>query len=263
MRVEPAAPQTVVDGSAEGVAALAALDPSLPSLAYAGDLSAEAIRAAPEVVITDSNRRRVLVPSRMAQNAGMTLAADEEPSVDAAVLNPFMDRGSDAQTVAVYSGIASVRAESSPGYPQFPERRPFAALDGDTATQWQADRALTADRHVLDVRFDAPRDVDHIDLLPYDDRGAEARAVDIAGRRYRLAARLEPAGARAARRERPQRAARDAPRGRTAHRGRDPRDPHPGRDGARGAAPARAGRARAPRRDGRRPDLPLPAHHRR
>ena len=186
VRVEPATPQTVVDGSAEGVAALAAMEPSASSLAYAGDLSADAIRAAPEVVITDSNRRRVLVPSRMAQNAGMTLAADEEPSVDAAVLNPFVDRGSDAQTVAVYDGIAGVRAESSPGYPQFPERRPFAALDGDPATQWQADRALTADRHVLDVRFKAPRDVEYVDVLPYDDRGAEARAVDIGGRRFPL-----------------------------------------------------------------------------
>ena len=49
-------------------------------------------RRAPEVVITDSNRRRVLVPSRLAQNAGPTLAADEEPSVDAAVLDPFAAR---------------------------------------------------------------------------------------------------------------------------------------------------------------------------
>ena len=38
-------------------------------------------RGGDEVVITDSNRRRVLVPSRLAQNAGPTLSAAEEPSV--------------------------------------------------------------------------------------------------------------------------------------------------------------------------------------
>ena len=74
---------------------------------------------------------------------GQTLAADEAPSVDAAVLDPFA-RGSDAQTVAVYSGVRDVSAPSSPGYPQFPERRPFAAIDGDVRTHWQADRALDA-----------------------------------------------------------------------------------------------------------------------
>ena len=82
-------------------------------------------------MITDSNRRRVLVPSRLAQNAGPVLSASEEPSVDAAVLNPFAALGPDAQTVAVHDGIAAVTAPSSPGFPQFPENRPFAALDGD------------------------------------------------------------------------------------------------------------------------------------
>ena len=135
-------------------------------------------------MITDSNRRRVLVTSRLAQNAGPVLAADETPSVDAAVLNPFPEQGSDAQTVAVYEGIKGVSAPSSPGFPQFPEHRPFAALDGDPATHWQADRALTADLHTLDVTFERPRDVPYVDLLPYDDARAKVVAVEIAGRRY-------------------------------------------------------------------------------
>ena len=45
----------------------------------------------------------------------------------------------------------SVRADFSPGFAQFPERRPFAALDGDPSTAWLADRALATDRHHLDV----------------------------------------------------------------------------------------------------------------
>ena len=183
VRVEPERPDVVVDGSAEGLAALASLG-GLPrsGLAYAGDLAPDEIAAAREVVVTDSNRRRVLVPSRLAQNAGPVLAADEEPSVDAAVLTPFDDP--DAQTVARYRGIAGVRAESSPGFPQFPENRPYAALDGDRRTAWLADRALTPDRHVLTVEFEAPRDVPSLRLLPYNDRRATVTAVEVNGRRF-------------------------------------------------------------------------------
>lgn len=199
VRVEPEQPSLVVDGSAEGLAALAAFEGAGGAgpagvgvglagggLAYAADLAPDAIAAASEVVITDSNRRRVLVPSRLAQNAGTVLAASEEPSVDAAVLNPFPDRGAAAQTVAVYEGIEAVTAPSSPGFPQFPENRPFAALDGNTATHWQADRALTPDRHALSVTFGSSRDVKTIELLPFNDRRATVTAVEVQGRRFAI-----------------------------------------------------------------------------
>ena len=51
------------------------------------------------------------MPSRLVQNAGPVLAADEEPSVDAAVLDPFA-KGPDAQTVAVYGG--GIKGVSAP-----------------------------------------------------------------------------------------------------------------------------------------------------
>lgn len=209
VRVEPERPSLVVDGSAEGLAALAAFEgagaagavgvggdaggtagASLAGggLAYAADLAPDAIAGASEVVITDSNRRRVLVPSRLAQNAGPVLAASEEPSVDAAVLNPFPDRGAAAQTVAVYEGIEAVTAPSSPGFPQFPENRPYAALDGNTATHWQADRALTPDRHTLTITFEAPRNVKTVELLPFNDRRATVTEVEVQGRRFAVEA---------------------------------------------------------------------------
>ncbi len=196
VRVEPPDPELVVDGSAEGLAAISA---DLSSAAYAADTTTAALRRAKEVVITDSNRRRVLVTSRMAQNAGPVLAADEVPSVDAAVLNPFPERGSDAQTVAVYDGIKGVSAPSSPGFPQFPENRPFAALDGDPATHWQADRALTADLHTARGHLRAPprRPVRRPAALrrpPREgDRGRDRRT-PVSG-----AQRVEPAQARSAR----------------------------------------------------------------
>ena len=185
VRVEADAGATVVDGSADGIAGLAAFGAlGTGRLAFAGDASAAEVRRADEVVISDSNRRRVLAAARMAQNRGATLAADDPFSPDAAVVDLFPERGADSQTVAVYDGIRHVRAPFSPAYSQFPERRPFAALDGDERTHWQADRALTEDRHWLEVGFDAPRDVEEIDVLPYSDRRARVVAVRVGARRF-------------------------------------------------------------------------------
>ena len=162
VRVLPRAGATVVDGSAQSVAGLAgfgALRTDRP-LRYAADLDPAAMRSlaagGAAFVIGDSNRRRVFVSSRPRGDAGWTVPAAETFSEDAAQLDPFPDRGTDAQTVAVVGGVASVRADFSPGFAQFPERRPFAALDGDPSTAWLADRALARDRHRLEIRFTAP-----------------------------------------------------------------------------------------------------------
>ena len=102
--------------------------------------------------------------------------------------------------MAAYDGARYLRMPFSPAYSQFPERRPFAAFDGDPATHWQADRALEEARHWLEIGFDAPRDVGAIELLPYSDRRAKVTAVEVAGRTFPVAPGLEPARARPARR---------------------------------------------------------------
>jgi hypothetical protein len=190
VRVLPRAGATVVDGSAQALADLAGFGALRTdrALRYAGDLDARALRAAARAsasfVVSDSNRRRVFVAARLRGNTGWTVPAAEGFSEDAAQLDPFPDRGTDAQTVAVLRGVASVRADFSPGFAQFPERRPFAALDGDTSTAWLADRALATDRHHLDIRFTAPRDVDHVDLMPYDDSRGRVDRVAVNGRTF-------------------------------------------------------------------------------
>src|SRR3954447_6579923 len=105
VRVERRGPISVVDGSADGIADLAglgALRPSAP-FTYAADYSPAQVRAAARgggtVVISDSNRRRVFVVSRMQQNRGAPRPAGEPISEDAATLDPFPERGRDAQTV--------------------------------------------------------------------------------------------------------------------------------------------------------------------
>src|SRR5439155_10194895 len=110
-------------------------------------------------------------------NRGPTLAAADAFSPDAAIPDAFPARGPDAETVAVLDGVAYLRSPSSPAFPQFPERRPFAAFDGDPATHWQADRALNEARHWLEVGFTATRDVAYVDLLPYSDRRGRVTAV--------------------------------------------------------------------------------------
>jgi hypothetical protein len=200
VRVEPDRPTVVVDGSAPALAGLAAFG-SLRrgALVYAGDLGTPQVRAAAargsEVVVSDSNRRRVMVVSRLRQNTGATLGPGDPISEDSAVLNPFADRGTDGQTVAVLHGARSLFAPFSPGYSQFPEHRPFAAFDGDPRTFWLADSALRPDRHWVEIEFVKPLDISTVEVMPYNDAGATTDSVELNGRRFGLKPgwnRLEP-----------------------------------------------------------------------
>jgi arabinofuranan 3-O-arabinosyltransferase len=189
VRVLPQGPQTLVDGSAEtltGLAALGGLDADRP-LAYAADRSAGELRAAAragaDIVIGDGNRRRVIVASRARQEVGPTLTADDQIPADAAVLDP-LEAGSRAQTVAEYDGIRSVRDDPLPGVTQFPEHRPFAAIDGDPSTSWIAPGHVDFERNWIEVELDAPHDVPYVDLLPHADSLGRTAQVEIAGRRY-------------------------------------------------------------------------------
>jgi arabinofuranan 3-O-arabinosyltransferase len=171
VRIEPQAPATVVDGAAAGVGDLASFGglPRERPLLYAGDLDSGAIQRAAaaggEVVVTDSNRRRAFVASRPRQSYGWTLPASVPLSSDAALLDPF-DRGSEAQTVAEYEGISSIRAPYSPQIAQFPEHRPFAAFDGNLGTAWIAEAELDDARHFVEATLPAPRSIPHVDVLP-------------------------------------------------------------------------------------------------
>ncbi|HEX5923539.1 MAG TPA: alpha-(1-_3)-arabinofuranosyltransferase family protein [Baekduia sp.] len=191
VRVLPQAGPVIVDGGAGGIAALAAfgvLDPDR-ALSYAPDLGAAGIRAAARpgatVVISDANRRRAFLASRSRGQVGPTLPVGEGISADGAILDPWL--GAPAfETVQQLAGVASVTAPASPQVTQFPERRPFAAVDGDPSTAWLADRALERPRHRLTVTFDAPRDVPAIDLMPYSDSRGRVEEVVVAGRRFRV-----------------------------------------------------------------------------
>jgi hypothetical protein len=192
VQVLPDGPETIVDGSAPtlmGLAALGGLDPARP-LFYAADRAPAQLRAAAEagaeLVIGDSNRHRVGVPAQTRQEAGPTVAAGEELPPGSAELQPFPDAGMDERTVAVYEGIRGVREDVLPSVRQFPEQRPFAALDGDEGTSWVAPDHPDESRHWLEVTFTGPRDVGAIELVPHADPRGRTTAVAIAGRSFRL-----------------------------------------------------------------------------
>ncbi|MGH2857452.1 MAG: alpha-(1-_3)-arabinofuranosyltransferase domain-containing protein, partial [Solirubrobacteraceae bacterium] len=193
VRIEPASQPTVVDGSAQGIADIAALDelPASRPLFYAGDETAQTIRgqaaAGADMVITDSDRRRVFVASRMDANLGATTAAGQPFSADAAVLDPFAARGTAAQTVQVLTGVRYLDAPYNPEIAQFPAQRPFAAFDGNPHTAWDADPTLDPSRHWIEVGFDSPRAVPYIDLLPdQSDPLVRLTQVQVAGRTFTL-----------------------------------------------------------------------------
>lgn len=190
VRVQPLGGPLVVDGSAATLAGLAAFGalPRERAILYAADQTAgelrRAARGGAEIVVGDSNRRRVILPSQPRQAEGATLAADAEIPRDGAVLNPFADRGTEAQTVAVYDGAAALTAPFSPSFVQFPEHRPFAAFDGDPATWWSAERNFDDDRRWIEIDFGRRIDVPSLELLPQREARTELTAVEIAGRRY-------------------------------------------------------------------------------
>jgi hypothetical protein len=188
VRVVPRAEPTILDGDGGGVidmAAIGELDPSR-ALLYAADLSPAQLRSyarsGANFVISDSNRRQVLVTSSLFQNTGPVFGPSDPISVDSAVLNPFPALGTGAQTVQqLGGGVRFVRAPYSPGFPQFPEHEPFAAIDGNLSTEWLADRHLDTSRRYLQVGFAAPRNVPYVDLMPYDNPRATVPAVTVNG----------------------------------------------------------------------------------
>jgi hypothetical protein len=187
VHVDPTGQPTIVDGSAESLADLAAFG-SLPSrrpILYAGDLTADQLRdqaaAGADLVVGDSNRRQEFLPESTQQNLGATLGATDPIPTGAAVIDPFPRDGTDAQTVSVLQGARSLYAPTEPGELQFPEDAPIAAFDGNLSTAWVADRNLPPSDRWIQIGFNAPRDVPYVDLYPLSDSHGVVTGVNVNG----------------------------------------------------------------------------------
>jgi hypothetical protein len=190
VHVDPPGPATVVDGGAGGLAELAAFGqlPQRAPILYAGDLSTPALRAqaarGADVVVTDSNRRRVFLPQFPQQDLGPTLEASATVDRNSALIDPFPGAGTNGQTVAVLSGAHFLRAPTVPGFVQFPEHGPIAAFDGDLTTSWVAERYLLASKRPLEVGLYRPIDIPYIDVYPLSDSRGVVDRVTVDGRSF-------------------------------------------------------------------------------
>jgi hypothetical protein len=194
VHVDPLGPATIVDGSALGLANLAAFA-ALPSgnpIFYAGDESSAAMRrqaaAGASIVVTDTNRRQEFLPQSTEQNRGAVLGATEPLPTNAAVINPFVPAGSNGQTVSVLRGARYITAPTQAGELQFPEHAPIAAFDGDLSTSWVADRYLPVADRWIEIGFNAPRNVPYVDVYPLSDAHGVVTEVDVNGIRHAVGA---------------------------------------------------------------------------
>jgi hypothetical protein len=183
VRVHPRSGATILDGDAHGIAALAA-HRQLPSgaLRYAGDLDPGELRRELErgatLVLTDSNRRRVVNSARLRLRYGPTLGPEDDISADSPTFELFDRESNDGRTIALYTGLRAIESPIQAGQAIFPEHRPFAAVDGDLGTSWLADKNLDADQRWLELRFRRPLRARTLRLFPrVDERGETASVV--------------------------------------------------------------------------------------
>jgi hypothetical protein len=180
VRAHPVGDVTVLDGDAHGIAALAA-HRALPAgaLRYAGDLSPaelrQALRRGGTLVLTDSNRRRVVNSARLRLRYGPTLGPEDDISPDSPTFELFDRESNDRRTLALYSGLRALESPIQAGQAIFPEHRPFAAVDGDRSTSWLADKNLDAEQRWIELRFRRPLRARTVRLFPHSDaRGVTA-----------------------------------------------------------------------------------------
>ena len=186
-------PDTILDGSAQGLADLAAFGalPARAPILYAGDLTRSSISrdaaSGANVVITDSNRRQVFSPQFTQQDFGPVLTAGQPITSDEADLNPFPAQGTE-------------RRDRDPG--------PRRCLPGGALGLWarpvpraRPDRRLRRQpEHELGPvpqprsgpamdpdRLHRPRDVPYVDIFPLVGPQATVKSVAIDGRVFPVA----------------------------------------------------------------------------
>ena len=161
VHVDGSGPATIVDGGAEGLAGLAAFGalPASSPILYAGrpvdgPAAPRTPRAAPRSWSATPTAAAASCRSSRRQNLGATLPAKEPLDPNQAIIDPFPDRGTDAQTVAVLKGASYVRAPNAGGLLEFPERDAIKAFDGDPRTVWSADRYYHPRSRWIEIGFE-------------------------------------------------------------------------------------------------------------
>ncbi len=190
VHVDPAGPETIVDGSADGLAELAAFGalPARAPILYAGDLKPGAIAQAAgrgaNIVVTDTNRRQVFLAQYSQQNTGGVLAATDAIDRNEALIDPFTNIGADDETVSIVRGARYVSTPHVYGFQEYPEYGPLAAFSGNPSTPWVPEGDVPSYQRWIEVGFDHPRDVPYVDVLPLTGAHGTVTSVDVDGRAF-------------------------------------------------------------------------------
>lgn len=171
VRTAPAAGGVVLAGDGDGIvdAAAAGLLDGRALVLAASALGDEALEQALEegadLVLTDSNRRRIqtwfysIRDTRGPTERAGEVAAD--PTGYDFRLDPFPGTDDDHRSVVEHVG-GTVEATGGRG-PEAPEHRASQAVDGDPTTAWRVAGPDVAGHH-LTLRFDAPVTADEVSL---------------------------------------------------------------------------------------------------
>jgi arabinofuranan 3-O-arabinosyltransferase len=164
VRTESADGLVLVDGDgwALGPLVSAGLLPAQPPFLLvgsgdAGDVT-QALGPRSRLVLTDTNRRREVVPNRLTGAYGPLVAADADPGPTIALEGP------DEQTVLQVEGAEVTASLVGPRFGVNPSTSAENAFDGDPTTAWTFGDFSRALGQSISVRALAPLRVDRIDL---------------------------------------------------------------------------------------------------
>ncbi len=164
VRTENADGLVLVDGDGWALPSmvLAGLLPSQPPFLFTGasdvgDL-AEALGPQTRLVLTDTNRRREVVPNRLTDAYGPLVEADTDPGPTIALEGP------DDQTVLRDEGAEVTATMAGPLFGVNPSTTAENAFDGDPTTAWTFGDFARAQGQSVTVRGPHPLRVDRIDL---------------------------------------------------------------------------------------------------
>jgi arabinofuranan 3-O-arabinosyltransferase len=190
VHVDPAGPETIVDGSGDGLAELAAFNalPPRAPIFYAGDLKPAAmVQAAARganIVVTDTNRRQVFLAQYTQQNTSSVLAATDPIGRNEALIDPFPNPATDGETVSILRGARYVTSPHEYGFQEYPEYGPLAAFSGNPTTPWVPQGDVPQSQRWIEVGFEHPRDVPYVDVLPLTGDHGSVTSVEVDGRTF-------------------------------------------------------------------------------
>jgi arabinofuranan 3-O-arabinosyltransferase len=177
VRAETPKDPLVVAGDGQGLldAAAAGLLASKPTIFYSASFARDSAALKQQLhngavlVLTDSNQKELSTWGTTIDNYGFVEQANETPlggHPGEEALPVFPGASSNTQTVAVVSGVASVRATAY-GNPitNTPEDQPLMAVDGNPRAAWTEGAFSPAINQSIQVKLDHPVTADHITLL--------------------------------------------------------------------------------------------------